>query len=260
MFVSPHLDDVALSAGATVHRLARLGHRITVATVFAGERPAGSLSPFAGELHLAWGLGAEPIEARRAEDRAAASELGGDRVSPVHLDFIDAVYRTDHRGEPRYPDWTSTSSGWLHTLDHGLIATVATAIGGLIETLTATFGSAPKVFGPLGAGGHVDHVVVRQALDGLGTPIDRYEDLPYVARAGGVATAPVAGLHPWLEELDEEDLAAKSRAVACYRSQLETVFGPDSPELLERYARFVGRSRPAERFWSDRGASTSSTM
>ncbi len=259
LFVSPHLDDVVLSAGGTVHRLARLGHHVTVATVFAGDRPPGPLSPFARQLHQSWGLGDEPIGARRAEDRAAAAELGGERVTAVHLDFTDAVYRIDECGEPRYPDWPSTSSGRLHRLDGALVATVTTEVERLVETLTghlaATPGRSLRVFGPLGAGGHVDHVIVRRALDGLGRPIERYEDLPYVAR-GGVGTASVAGLIPWLGTLDEEDLSAKLRAVAWYRSQIETVFAPDSPELLERHARFVGGTRPAERFWFGRGAST----
>jgi LmbE family N-acetylglucosaminyl deacetylase len=285
VFVSPHLDDVALSVGGSVHRLARAGHPVTIITVFAGVPPSGPFSAFARGLHAAWGLGPTPTEGRRAEDRQAAAELGGPGLTVVHLEYLDAIYRLDAQGDPRYPDWDAVSSGRLHALDADLIIAIAGALRRYLDHLNPSDAAAPagagtgcaRVLGPLGAGAHVDHLVVRRAIahavaqgavaqgavgidpttavhrdDGSAPPswpVSWYEDLPYVALGGPLTPAAVAGLRPLIDRLDDSDLAAKMRAVARYESQIATVFSAETPRLLERYARSVGRGHPAERLW-----------
>jgi LmbE family N-acetylglucosaminyl deacetylase len=88
--VSPHLDDAALSLGATLAQLAAAGASVTVLTVLAGdpqsETPAGPwdrASGFATAGHAA--------RARREEDLRACGRLG---VEAEWLPFADAQYRT----------------------------------------------------------------------------------------------------------------------------------------------------------------------
>jgi LmbE family N-acetylglucosaminyl deacetylase len=70
VYVSPHLDDAALSCSARILRDVAAGKRVLVATVFS----AGA-----------------PDEARRKrEDRRAMKRLG---VEHVHLDYRDAPWR-----------------------------------------------------------------------------------------------------------------------------------------------------------------------
>ena len=94
LFLSPHYDDVPLSAGATVRLLADHGLAPETLVVFGSEpdrdRP---LSAFAEAMHEKWGLSAsEVIASRQAEEAAAAAELGAQtRVLP----FRDAIYRGD---------------------------------------------------------------------------------------------------------------------------------------------------------------------
>lgn len=86
--VSPHLDDAALSLGATVARSARAGADVVVATVFAGdtasEAPAGDWDGRCGFATLG-----EAAAARRVEDERACAALG---ATPVWLSFSDEQY------------------------------------------------------------------------------------------------------------------------------------------------------------------------
>jgi LmbE family N-acetylglucosaminyl deacetylase len=86
--VSPHLDDAALSLGATVARAARAGADVVVATVFAGDpssdTPAGDWDGRCGFATLG-----DAASARRAEDERACAALG---ATPVWLSFSDEQY------------------------------------------------------------------------------------------------------------------------------------------------------------------------
>src|SRR5918992_2535294 len=94
LFLSPHYDDIPLSAGATVGLLADQGLAPETLVVFGSEpdrdRP---LTAFAQAMHEQWGLSAnEVIASRQAEEAAAAAVLGAQaRVLP----FRDAIYRGD---------------------------------------------------------------------------------------------------------------------------------------------------------------------
>jgi LmbE family N-acetylglucosaminyl deacetylase len=79
-----------------------------------------------------------------------------------------------------------------------------------------------------------------------------YEDYPYAEDPREVAKA--LGEKRWRPEtvwLTEEALAAKTAAVACYRSQIST-FWPDAGRMaaaVRAFAERVGRGKPAERYW-----------
>ena len=95
LFLSPHYDDIPLSAGATVRLLADHGPAPETLIVFGSEPDrARPLSAFAEAMHERWGLTAhEVIASRQAEEAAAASVLGAHtRVLP----FRDAIYRGDY--------------------------------------------------------------------------------------------------------------------------------------------------------------------
>lgn len=89
--LSPHLDDAALSLGATIARASRSGARVDVVNVFANdpESTAG-----AGPWDAACGFtsAAEAARARREEDRRACQLLG---AAAVWLPFADYEYEQD---------------------------------------------------------------------------------------------------------------------------------------------------------------------
>src|ERR687893_1497923 len=95
LFLSPHYDDIPLSAGATVRLLSDRGLAPETLVVFGSEPDrTGPLSAFAQAMHERWGLTAnEVIASRQAEEAAAAAVLGArTRVLP----FRDAIYRGDY--------------------------------------------------------------------------------------------------------------------------------------------------------------------
>lgn len=239
IYLSPHLDDVVLSCGGRIALQARAGKRVLVVTVFAG-RPEGALSPFALALHQRWRLPRDAPAVRRAEDRAALARIG---AAATHWDLPEAIYRRAPDGTPLYADETSLWGG-LHPADGPLVETLACRIADLPDKVPLCV--------PLGAGNHADHQLVRRAAEAAGRPLFYYEECPYAEDPQAVEVALTGGeWEPRLTFLDEQSLAAKIAAVACYRSQLNT-FWADEEAMAERiraYARRVGGGRPAERRW-----------
>jgi LmbE family N-acetylglucosaminyl deacetylase len=255
VFLSPHYDDIPLSAGATVRLLANNGMTPEAYVIFGSEPdPALPLTEFAQSLHRAWGLSAgEVIVSRQAEEQAAAAILGA--KSSV-LPFRDAIYR-----------------GRLYLSDDDLFAaSPSPAEQGLPTSITAALplpddpDPATRIYAPLGIGRHVDHQLAFRAgveLADEGGEVWFYEDTPYALkpnasehRLADIAVtrtvAPVARIpvdDVWEQKID---------AILRYPSQLETVFrqyvgvGTDRAEIsaaLHDYATNAGDGVAAERFW-----------
>jgi LmbE family N-acetylglucosaminyl deacetylase len=244
LFLSPHLDDAALSCGGAIHRWAAAGEPVLVASVMTGDPPDGAVSGFAAYQHAQWGLPPDRAYAiRRAEDRAALGILGADIV---HLTFVDCIYRRGPGGT--YYNSEDEIFGPVDPDDaelvHDLGQQFAMLAPGEPDDLT--------VYAPLGLGRHVDHQLVRRAAEGwLDTRLVYYEDYPYAEKTDPAADP--AELAPWVVPLDEDDLSAWIEAVACYRSQISVLFG-GREEMVSRIRAYAGQLAPpgfpgAERFW-----------
>lgn len=223
VYLSPHLDDAVLSCGGAIHRATAAGEAVLVITVCAAEAEAGqALSPFARSQHDYWGNPPRPMTLRRAEDAAALALLGAEFL---HLDYLDAVYRTDSGGQWIYVD-LATLMGEIQPADP-LGQDGVSCLADLVPADDRTV-----VYAPLGVGRHVDHQIVhaaaRQLLD-RGSRLAFYEDYPYAEQAGAVETAlNSAGATGWRIEnipLDGANVAAKVSALSYYRSQLPMLFG-----------------------------------
>jgi LmbE family N-acetylglucosaminyl deacetylase len=241
IYLSPHLDDAAFSCGGQIHARARRGERVSIVTLFAGPAPPGAeLSAFASDLHRRWGLDSgDAVAVRRGEDRLAAQSLG---AACVQLDLPDAIYRVDRRGVPLY-----TASAVLFGDPAEDDGAVEAPLRAALEALPAT----AFVAAPLGIGGHVDHAIVHRLAREV-VPRDRlwfYEDFPYAEswRVRRRAMARYRGWETRAETIDDADLDAKSRAFACYASQL----GSDWSDAVarERRLRRFHRRRGGERLW-----------
>jgi LmbE family N-acetylglucosaminyl deacetylase len=244
IYLSPHLDDAAFSCGGQIHARARRGERVSIVTLFAGPAPpAAELSVFASDLHRRWGLDSgDPVAVRRDEDRRAAQALG---AACVQLDLLDAIYRVDRRGAP------------LVTTFAALFRDPPEDDGAVESAVRAALGELPAtafVAAPLGIGGHVDHGIVHRLAREV-VPHDRlwfYEDFPY-AESWRVRRRAVARHRGWetrTEAIDDVGLDAKSRAIACYASQLGADWSDDSAR--ERRLRRFHQRRGGERLWRPR--------
>jgi LmbE family N-acetylglucosaminyl deacetylase len=241
IYLSPHLDDAALSCGGQIHARARRGERVSIVTLFAGGAPpAAELSALAADLHRRWGLDSgDAVAVRRDEDRRAARELGAECVQ---LDLPDAIYRFDRRGTPLY---STLAALFLDPADddHAMDSPLRAALAALPESAV--------VVAPLAIGGHVDHRAVREAALAV-VPRDRlwfYEDFPYAERwrVRRRALAKQRGWETRVEAIGDDELLAKCRAIACYASQLGPIWS-DAAERERRLRRFHER-RGGERMW-----------
>lgn len=248
LILAPHPDDAVLSCGGLITTLAQAGERVTVFTVMAGPLPQDVvISPFIEEHLIRWELGPDPVPARRVEDQRAAAILG----AQVHFgSFPDALYRTDGRGNALYPD-LERLFGDVHPDDPILRAA---------DAITAPAGAADVLYVPLGAGHHVDHLLVRDVLLGWlahwrELAVFFYEEYPYSAdRHDTIRVARAAiplPLTPVVRPMSDAALAAKISAIACHKSQISTFWAnADAMAAAVRdYARAVGAGTYAERLW-----------
>lgn len=235
--ISPHLDDAALSVGATLADFSAQGTDVEVRTLFAGT-PHEPLTEVARAFHTRCGLptDASAVALRRDEDRAAMHELG---AHAHHHEFLDAIYRRAPDGQwlcrhhhamfdaqPLDQDLLDEVSGEvrrvLHTVDPDLILTCA-AIGD-----------------------HIDHrlttAAVLRAVSNITTPILLWEDLPYA-----IGRPPTTAPH-LTRPAPPEAWTRKRRAITCYTTQLRMLWPTDTDwnTQLLAHAETRGGGDPAE--------------
>lgn len=203
--VSPHLDDAAFSAGATLAHHAAQGWQVTVATCFTAnvEHPQG----FALACQLDKGLAADVdyMALRRAEDLTACAALD---ARAAHLPFLEAP----HRGYASAPELFA-----MRRADDDVIDRLTPALAMLIAEQEPDL-----ILGPLCLGHHVDHHVVRDALMLVvgDRPLLLWEDWPYADREDGMTASPML-----LHILTETTRAARIASCTCYETQLGFQFG-----------------------------------
>ncbi|MBG7609538.1 MAG: PIG-L family deacetylase [Anaerolineae bacterium] len=169
IYLSPHLDDVALSAGGLLWEQAHAGDSVQVWTICAGDPTTKHFSPFAQSLHDRWGIGRDVVAVRRSEDTQSCDLLG---ASCRHFFIEDCIYRTSaNTGAFLYPS-EEAIFGALHPDDTPVIAQ-------LIRDFTARILKETQVVCPLTIGGHVDHQLTRAAAERLGIKLWYYADFPY---------------------------------------------------------------------------------
>jgi LmbE family N-acetylglucosaminyl deacetylase len=248
IYLSPHLDDVALSCGGLISRQVLEEAEVLVVTVFAGRPPEGGVSEFAAGLQDRWGDTIHPVDRRTDEDRRALRLL---RANSLRLGYPDAIYR--YSGESFLYTSREDLFGALHPLDRSLAPQIAQDIAAISSPRWAV------VYSPLAVGNHVDHQLVRNAMFERETPSDElvfYEDYPYVEQPGAL-TKVLEPLGPkrWTSEVqqfDESCLKRKIRAISAYRSQISALFETEQAMALRvrEYSRAVGPEPGfGERYW-----------
>lgn len=221
VFLSPHLDDVALSCGGLVWDLAQHGDHVHIWTLMSGFPPDEAYSEFAQRNHLAWGKsGRKAIVMRRAEDRAACDVLG---AWPRYFEIPDAIYRRNlSTGEFVVRDNQELFS---RQPEEDLVREIAAGLAREIP-------SEATLVMPMGLGRHIDHRAVRAAGEMLPGAHFYYADYPYILR--DFERANVDG-ETWQElprNLNKEALCAWQDAVLCYTSQLSSFWRDEEETRL----------------------------
>lgn len=211
IFISTHLDDVILSAGGLIYERTRIGDAVEIWTLVCGFPPDSESSPLAQALHSQWGFRSakDAIRSRRAEDQQAASVMG---ASVHHFDFLDCIYRRNAAGEWLYPQNTFIP---ICVDDDSLPALMTTALAERLQPDDI-------VLCPLALGGHVDHVLVRRAVENLGRPLQYYADFPYLLT--DPAMKDTSQMQSQRQRISLKGLAMWQNAASSYVSQIAMEF------------------------------------
>ena len=202
--ISPHLDDAIFSAGGTLAAHAMAGDAVTVVTCFTGNVPQPTGFALACQLDKGLDRAVDYMAIRRAEDEAACAAIGAEAV---HLPFLEAPHRGYESAAALFDAPLATD-----TITAQLLEALADMIARHVPDV---------VYGPFGIGGHVDHLLVRAAMEQLRTraPIIWWEDYPYAMRE----RQPPAGMIR--RPLGPEPATRKLAATLAYESQLGFQFG-----------------------------------
>lgn len=252
IFLSPHFDDAVYSCGGTIHQLTQRGETVLILTIMGGDPPQHIPdTPILRDLHQRWDAGEAPIAQRKEEDREAALRLG---AQIRHINIPDCVYRVAKVGdEALYP---SEESLWNHI--HPDDWAVDELLNSQFPMSDVDLTKVKALYAPLGAGGHVDHlIVVKVALQkavNAHYDVFFYEDYPYSDEPDSVVAAlnrlpDNVLLEPVKIHLTEGDIAAKIEGVKAYRSQISTFWENESAlEARVRESLFQGGQTPTEHF------------
>ncbi len=240
IYLSPHLDDIALSSGGQVYMQSTGGSSVLIVTVMAGDPPDQAKSDFIEALHNRWRLQVDVAAMRRAEDAEACRILGADYL---HLGVPDCIYRSHAQTNEVLYNSNEDIFGSIHPSELEL----ADAISERLRRLPPH----KRLVAPLGVGNHVDHQITRLAAERLNNgELLYYEEYPYVLLPDALeAVTDVADDHwqPTIIPLSAAALEAKIKAVAAYESQLSSFFRDqdDMAEAVRQYSQSIG----GERLW-----------
>lgn len=215
--LSPHLDDAAFSAGATLAGLAEAGWGVVVATVFTASFPNPAGFALACQTDKGLPPEADYMAIRRAEDARACAILG---AQPIWLELAEAPHRGYHSAAALFAE--------PHAED-AVHRDAATAIAPLLEMLRPDLLLAPQAIG-----GHVDHVQLVRAVQDLDVevPVLWWRDFPYAARADTPRRPYESTLAHLPETVMQGDATRRHAACAAYATQLGYQFG--GPEGLRQ--------------------------
>ena len=218
--ISPHLDDAAFSVGGLLAARAGAGDRVTIVTCFTGNvaQPQGFALACQTDKGLAPDL--DYMALRRQEDLAACAVIG---ATAIHLPFLEAPHRRYASAPELFAD---------RRMDDGVLGPMTYALDTLLGDLAPDL-----LLGPLAIGDHVDHWVVRDALETIGRELLLWEDWPYARRAShGPEATPVLR-----HALSDSDRAARLAMCRAYESQLGYQFG--GTDGLERQSAEIDEER-----------------
>lgn len=220
---------------------AQRGEVVSVWTICAGDPPEGPFSPFAESLHDRWQTGRDAVSRRRVEDQASCAAM---RAISSYFPIPDCIYRrSEVDGIPLY---TSESAifGPIHPQETPLIRQLSLELAQRLP-------QEATIAAPLALGGHVDHRLVRTALQELGRRLYYYADLPYVlTRADELEKLAQEGWTSRVFPLSDAGLTAWQASIAAHASQIST-FWPDQASM-EAAINAYCRENDGIRLWQAR--------
>jgi LmbE family N-acetylglucosaminyl deacetylase len=236
-FISPHLDDAALSCGGLIGELEGKTN-ITVITVFTDTSTgAQTLSAKKSLKNSGFREAKSYYAARIKEDKQAFGKI---HARVIHLGETEALWRKKpHPSKLQVllghflPEVLHTYPIYgLHIARGRLAESDREVIFSIRKKLASLIPEKSLVFAPLGVGNHVDHVLVNRAVSDNYAPI-YWVDQPYFLR--NEASSSPGKLPKNMEEVTFQ-AEKKQNLLKSYASQIPLLFsGTTIPNLREYY-------------------------
>lgn len=230
IYLSPHFDDAVLSCGGLIWEQTHSGIPVEIWTVMAGDPPPGAESALAQEMHVNWQTSNahETVTVRRAEDQKAARRVG---AAIRHLPFPDAIYRRSKTGTLYYPKGIFVPPN-PHESD---------MVDEIVHQISQKLTPYDTIVCPLAIGGHVDHILTRQALENLGRPLWYYADVPYVFQHPEDLPPATDGMTGKTFFISAQGLVRWQESIAAHASQITSLFA-DLADMRQKIKTYVQTS------------------
>jgi LmbE family N-acetylglucosaminyl deacetylase len=240
-FISPHFDDVVLSAGALAAELAKT-NTVIVINVFtkAGQHPY-TLSAKSFLKQCGYTDAEALYTERTSEDIVALEGI----TSTIHnLNYSEALWRakqgivgkTFGRLLPElkvlYPTYR------FHVITGKLAKQDKKTLVALRADLTKLITAKNKViFCPRAIGNHIDHVITRDACENLFDQVIEWTDYPYSLQEA--TNQPTASDQTFNFE---DGINDKYLRITRYKTQFKAMFGEHVPTLSAEQYRIIDKS------------------
>lgn len=238
VFISPHLDDAAFSAGGILAFLSKLNLPVLVINVFTSPGN-GNGETLSSRKFLSQCKDADPVRLfskRLAEDSRIFLTLKNTKV--INLGLVDALWRLSKSAHPltRFlgklaPEFLRAYPTYRWHISTGKISpNDSLTVDELFRTIKKHVRQKDLIFCPLGIGKHVDHLIVRDACTKLENTKVYWADHPYQLIHS--ADQDFIHRHQLQRFVFSQFKKAKGLLIKGYKTQVEPVFGTTDP-LIE---------------------------
>lgn len=229
IFLSPHLDDFALSCADFALSKIQSDHSVQVVTIFTNFQ-SNNLPQYSQQY--VENCHSETIQEfkskRKSEDRQAMRILGISKYK--HLDFTDGGFRL-FENNPIYPSKKDLFSGKIAKEDSELITK-------LNKKLLHFISPNSHYFCPFGIGNHADHLIVRKVAESIVPPphLFYYLDFPYtlLLKNWNFSLVQDVFLKKKGKLLFRQSLL-KRACLSAYSSQIPLLFGTNTVKYYPEY-------------------------
>lgn len=221
IFISPHLDDAILSAGALIHYLSS-SKKIKIITVFtkASKKNTDATEQFVRSCHHT--NNGRLFFDRRKEDKKICQYL---KVGHLHLGFTDALWRDSYRSMEEVFSSRINNTKKESDLEKLITRKLKKIVKNIEDAI---------IFAPLSIGNHIDHRMINKICRDNFVNTIYWEDYPYNLKSNPSEELVKKNSLSYFEF--DQDLYVKDKLIRFYKSQIPSLF-PDKliPLKKERY-------------------------
>lgn len=226
-FISPHLDDAILSAGALIYELKDTS-KVAIISVFTKASNKNNKASLEFTRSCQYRDARELFSSRRRDDKILCQFL---KIGCYHLGFVDALWRENFNSLKQVFRKRLNNNKNEQNLEKAIIKKLKKIIKNKEKSL---------IFSPLALGNHIDHIIVKRICEKNFADVIFWEDYPYNLKKQVSKDFIKKNKFSFFEF--KKNLFIKEKLISFYKSQISLLFG-DKPIVVkkERYYYHSGK-------------------